>query len=589
MKVKAGWAASIRTTEARILEVSRKRWVVKPTAVEAEDLAAELKVSRIAAGLLIARGCGDPDLARRFLRPSLADLHSPLALRDMNLAVDRLLRAIRGGEKIEIHGDYDVDGTTSTVILKTAIEMAGGLCTFVIPHRLRDGYGLQLAAVERAARAGITLIVSVDTGIRASAIVERARELGIDVVVTDHHLPEGELPRAVAVINPNRDDCSYPNKGLCGVGVAFKLVEALLSRLDWDAAKLRRVLDSFLKLAAIGTVADVVPLTGENRAIVSLGLAGLRVVKNPGLRALLDAAGVAPGEQPTARQVGFQIAPRINAAGRIASADQVVELFFTRDQGRARQITEELQRLNSTRQAEEAGIVEEILQLCENEPVDESQFALVFSGVGWHRGVLGIVASRLVERFGRPAFVLGEDGGESAGSGRSIAGFHLLEALEGMRELFLKFGGHSHAAGLTLPADQVAIFRERLNRRAAACLTAEDLTPALEIDARAELSDLDDRLFAEMQALEPFGSGNRAPLFAAFGLEIESEPRVMKEKHVRVSLRQGRRTLSFTGFRFANRIGEFERGARIDAVFSMEEDSYNGGWAPTLRDVRRSL
>jgi single-stranded-DNA-specific exonuclease len=329
-----------------------------------------------------------------------------------------------------------------------------------------------------------------------------------------------------------------------------------------------------------------VPLTGENRAIVKLGLAGLTVVKNPGLRALLDASGVRAGESPTARQVGFQIAPRINAAGRMASADQVVELFFTRDEARAREIAEELQRLNSSRQAEEAGIIEEILERCESQPVEHSQFAVVFSGAGWHRGVLGIVAARLVERFGRPAFVLGEEGGEASGSGRSIAGFHLLDALDGMRDLFLKYGGHSHAAGLTMAEERVAIFRERLNARAANCLTPEDLRPALEIDACVSLTDLNDAFFAEMRALEPFGSGNRAPIFVACGLVVAGEPRLMKEKHLRVNLRQGSRTITFKGFHFAPRLQEFTAGSRLDAVFSLEEDSYTGRWLPILRDVR---
>lgn len=537
----------------------------------------------------MARGCGTAEQARRFLFPELSDLHAPEQLRDMEAGVARLMRAIRDGEPIEIHGDYDVDGTTSTVILKTAIEMAGGKCTFCIPHRLRDGYGIQLAAVERAAVAGVKLIVSVDTGIRAGAVVRRARELGMDTIVTDHHLPEEELPPAVAVINPNRADCTYPNKGLCGVGVAFKLVQALLSRQGWDEAKLRRVLDSFLKLAAIGTVADVVPLVGENRAIVKHGLAGLKTVSNPGLRALMATAGIAEGTAPSARQVGFQIAPRINAAGRMASADTIVELFFTRDAARAQEIADELQRLNSSRQAEEAGIVNEILEQCEREGVSDEQFALVFSCPGWHRGVLGIVASRLVERFHRPVLVLGEDNGEAAGSGRSIPGFHLLDALDSTRDLFKKYGGHSHAAGLTMDAGNVSQLRERLNTFASARLTKEDLVPAIEIDARLSLNDLDDRFFGDLRALEPFGAGNRAPVFAAFDLEVAGEPRLMKEKHVRVNLKAGGRSLTFKGFNFGGRVGEFEPGTRIDAAFSIEEDSYNGGWAAILKDVRASV
>jgi len=315
---------------------------------------------------------------------------------------------------------------------------------------------------------------------------------------------------------------------------------------------------------------------------VKLGLVGLRTVNNPGLRALLDSAGVESGSQPTARQVGFQIAPRINAAGRMASADRVVELFFTRDGARAREIAAELQRLNTERQAEEA----EIKEFCVNQPVDDTQFALVLSGAGWHRGVLGIVASRVVEQFGRPTFVLGEENGECVGSGRSIAGFHLLDALESMRDLFAKFGGHSHAAGLTLRADSVNAFRERLNARAASLLTLEDLQPSLEVDAVAKLSDLDDGFFDQLQALEPFGSGNRSPVFAAMDLEVESAPRLMKEKHLRVNLRQGSRSLNFKGFNFAHRLDEFAMGTRIDAAFALEEDSYNGGWSAILKDVR---
>jgi single-stranded-DNA-specific exonuclease len=580
--MKAEWADSIRTTEPR-------RWLFSTPDSGAAAIASSLNISVPLAQLLIARGCADPEQARRFLDPPLSDLHPPSALRDMEAGVNRLLQAVRERQRIEIHGDYDVDGTTSTVILKTAIEMAGGDCTFCIPHRLRDGYGIQLAAVERAAEAGVRLIVSVDTGIRASAIVRRAAELGVDVIVTDHHLPEEDLPPAIAVINPNRADCTYPNKGLCGVGVAFKLVEGLLSRLGWEPAKLRRVLDSFLKLAAIGTVADVVPLLGENRAIVRHGLAGLRVVNNPGLRALLHTAGIENGVAPSARQVGFQIAPRINAAGRMASADSVIELFFTRDAARATAIAEELQRLNSSRQAEEAGIVEEILALCQRDTVSDNQYALVFSGAGWHRGVLGIVASRLVERFHRPVFVLGENDGEAAGSGRSIPGFHLLDALDAMRNLFLKYGGHSHAAGLTMTASNVDEFRRCLNQHAVGCLTEQDLAPSLEIDARVALNDLDDRFYREIRSLEPFGAGNHSPILAAFNLEVSGEPRLMKEKHVRVNLRSNGLQVTFKGFNFGARVAEFAPGARIDAAFSIEEDSYNGGWAAILKDVRAAV
>src|SRR5579863_8743260 len=353
-------------------------WALPSGSDESASLAAALGITTPAAKVLCHRGLADPQAAGRFLRPSLDDLLDPLTLRDMPRAVERLRQAIRGGEKILIYGDYDVDGTTSVVLLTKAIELAGGAAEFHVPHRLKDGYGMRPEVVERAAEEGVRLIVSVDTGIRAAEVVRRANELGIDVIVTDHHLPEEELPPALAVLNPNRPDCDYPEKNLCGVGVAFKLVQALLARVDWPADKLRRILESFLKLVAIGTVADVVPLTGENRIIVKHGLNGLRAVRNPGLRALLDVAGFTGALIPTATQVAFRVAPRMNAAGRMASANDVIELFLTGDAVRAHTIAEQLHALNTERQKTEAEIVETILEQCAQTPVDDSQAALVF-------------------------------------------------------------------------------------------------------------------------------------------------------------------------------------------------------------------
>ena len=442
----------------------RSRWLLPSTdAALVTSLSAALGIPRAVAQILCARGFSAADAARSFLSPSLDNLHDPFLLRDMDRAVARIQRAIRDREPMEIHGDYDVDGTTSTVILKRAIEMAGGTVGFQIPNRFRDGYGMHASKVESAAANGIKLIISVDTGIRAAAVVARAQELGVDVIVTDHHLPEGVLPPAVAVLNPNRPDCTYPDKGLCGVGVAFKLVQALLQSLGWPDDKLRRVLASFLKIVAIGTVADVVPLTGENRVIVRHGLSGLRDVRNPGLRALLNVADFRNGQIPSATQIAFRIAPRINAAGRMEDARDVVELFLTDDPVKAKSLAEKLHLLNADRQQEEASIVEEIFAACEATPVTDSQAALVFCAPEWHRGVLGIVASRLVERYHRPVFVLSEEGGVAQGSGRSIAAFHLLAAMDSMPDVFIKYGGHHHAAGLTMDAARVAEFRERFN------------------------------------------------------------------------------------------------------------------------------
>ena len=570
------------------------RWLIpEGNAQEAEALAAALGIRLPAARVLLARELGDPDAARRFLQPSLADLHPPGSLRGMSEAVERLRRAISGGEQILIYGDYDVDGTTSVVILKKAIEMAGGAASFFVPHRLRDGYGMRADVVEKAAVEGIKLIVSVDTGIRAAEVVRRANELSIDVIITDHHLPEAELPPALAVLNPNRPDCAYPDKNLCGVGVAFKLVQALLASLDWPPDKLRRVTASFLKLVAIGTVADVVPLMGENRIIVKHGLSGLGDVRNPGLRALLDVAGFSGGRVPSSTSVAFRIAPRINAAGRMDTANAVIEMFLTGDPQRARALAEQLHTLNGERQQAEAEVTLQIVEECARVPVDDGQRALVFAADNWHRGVLGIVAARLVERFHRPVFVLSRDpeDGRAQGSGRSIRPFHLLEALEAMPELFERFGGHRQAAGVTLASDKVDLFRARFTEYAAARLTLEDLAPQVEFDAVLEFREIDERSVAEVFSLAPFGCGNPAPLFAALNVEVAGPPAVLKEKHLRVMLRQNGRTLVLKAWNFAERAAELQAGARVDVAFTLEDDSYAAArglpaWGAVLRDVR---
>jgi single-stranded-DNA-specific exonuclease len=570
------------------------RWLIPETKPqEAETLAAALGIGLPAARVLIARDLRDPGAARRFLRPSLADLHAPGELRGLPEAVARLRCAILQHQPILIYGDYDVDGTTSVVILKKAIELAGGAASFFVPHRLRDGYGMRSDVVEKAAADGVKLIISVDTGIRAAEVVRRANELAIDVIITDHHLPEAELPPALAVLNPNRPDCGYPDKNLCGVGVAFKLVQALLASLDWPAEKLRRVTESFLKLVAIGTVADVVPLMGENRIIVKHGLSGMGQVRNPGLRALLDVSGFTNGRLPSAMDVAFRIAPRINAAGRMDTANAVIEMFITDDPERARVLAQQLHTLNTERQQAEAEVTAQIVEECVLTPIGDGQRALVFAADNWHRGVLGIVASRLVERYHRPVFVLSHnpEDGTAQGSGRSIRPFHLLEALESMPELFERFGGHRQAAGLTLPSDKVDLFRARLNDFAAARLTLDDLAPQVEIDATLEFSEINERSVAELFSLAPFGCGNPAPKFVAFDVEVAGPPVLMKEKHLRLMLRQNGRTLALKAWNFAERACDLPAGARVDVIFTLENDAYAAarglpGWGAVLRDCR---
>jgi single-stranded-DNA-specific exonuclease len=571
---------------------SPSRWALTPVSgADAARLAAALGVGLPAASVLCARGFSDPDRARAFLSPSLHDLHDPFLMLGMGEAVARLRQAIAAGERILIYGDYDVDGSTAIVILKKAIEMAGGLVSHFIPHRLRDGYGLHGEAIERAAHDGVRLIVSVDTGIRAAEAVRLARSLGMDVIVTDHHLPEAELPPAAAILNPNRPGCGYPEKNLCGAGVAFKLIQALLASCGWPRERIERVTASFLKLVAIATVADVVPLIGENRVIVKHGLSGLAAVRNPGLRALLEVAGFPPPAAPTATQVAFRVAPRINAAGRMDSAMHVIEMFTTPDAERARSLAQLLHDLNAGRQQTETEIVEAVLEECARAPITDRQAALVFCGDNWHRGVLGIVASRLLERFHRPIVVLSAENGLAQGSGRSIAQFHLLDALDAMPELFIKYGGHSHAAGLTLAAGDVPRFRERFNEYAAARLTAADFVAERRIDAPLSLADLNDRAVAEVLAIGPFGNGNPDPVFAVYAAQIAGPPAVWKDKHLRFAVRQNGRTMMVKAWGFAGRIQEFEPGACVDLALSVEQDSFSAaqglpGWSLSLRDVR---
>lgn len=556
-----------------------------------KEFAQGLRIRMPAAQALWNRGYRDAPSARAFLAAPIEALHDPFRLAGMHAAAERLAGAIRSRQPVLLYGDYDVDGTSSVVILKKAIEIAGGTASFHVPHRLKDGYGMRSDVVDDAAASGVRLIVSVDTGIRAGDVVRHASSLGIDVIVTDHHLPEAELPPALAVLNPNRPDCAYPEKNLCGAGVAFKLVHALFLTLGWPADRIVKLLDSFLKLVAIATIADVVPLTGENRIIVKRGLDGLKSVRNPGLRALLDVAGLTEGALPSAGQVAFRIAPRINAAGRMATATDVIDLFTTEDPERAKVLAEQLHKLNQERQEAEHSIVRAILAECEQSPVSADQRALVFSGAGWHRGVVGIVASRIVERFCRPVFVLGEEGEMAQGSGRSIRAFHLLDALESMPDIFTKFGGHRQAAGLTMPSSRVAEFRERFEAYAATRLTAEDLRPTVELDGAVSAADLDDQSAAEVLSLAPFGFGNPAPVFALFGAEIAGPPAAMGEKGVRVRLRHQGRNLQVKAWGYSAASPEFAPGSVIDIAVAIEDDAYSAArgyspWCLTVKDVR---
>jgi single-stranded-DNA-specific exonuclease len=509
--------------------------------------------------------------------------------------VARIQEAVRGSERILLNGDYDVDGTCSVVILKQCLDLLGGRVDFHVPHRLKDGYGMRAEAVQRAAQDGVRLIVSADTGIRAADAVRQGNALGIDTIVTDHHLPEAGLPPALAVLNPNRPDCAYPNKHLCGAGVVLKLVQALLAASGFAEARCAALLASFLKLVAIATVADIVPLTGENRVMVHHGLSGLRRVRNPGLQSLLATAGFEEGECPSAHAVAFRLAPRINAAGRMATARDVVELFLTKDTKRARELAEQLDVFNRERQEVEREIVEAIVKGCEASPREGSAF--VFAGADWHLGVLGIVASRLVERFYRPVFVLSDAVSQTgepmlSGSGRSIPGFHLLEALENMPEVFSRFGGHRQAAGVTLLAERLEEFRSRFEQYACERLTPDDLCRRHAIDAAVSFAELSERAIQQVLLLGPFGLGNPAPLFYAQAAEVAGPPKALQDgKHFDVPLRHDGRLLFCKAWNFAGRAELLAPGAKLDLLFQIQDDAFSrkrgyGSWCISLKDVR---
>jgi single-stranded-DNA-specific exonuclease len=487
------------------------------------------------ARLLVMRGIADSDSANRFLNPALAHLHSPYSMTGMKTAITRLEAAVERKQGILIYGDYDVDGTTAIIILKTAIELCGGSADFHVPHRIHEGYGMKDDIIERAAAKGVRLIISVDTGIRALTAAENAGRLGVDLIVTDHHLPGHDgLPAALAVLNPNQPGCGYPCKALCGAGVAFKLAQALMER-KLDRHDQSRLLTSFLKVVAIATIADAVPLVDENRVFAKLGLEALRSPVNIGLKALLEVAQL--GARPlTSGEVAFRIAPRLNAAGRMDVARDVVELFSVKDPLRARQLAAHLDKLNGDRQEEERRILAEIDSRFEQEPALADCYCLVIDGEAWHRGVIGITATRVVERYGRPTLVISRDGDEAHGSGRSIRAFHLLDALESCRTLFTRYGGHSHAVGFSLPAALVPDLRRHLESYARTHLAPADFEPAIDLDAELPLEQITPQWFEVLSRLEPFGQGNPEPIFSAEAVRLMAPARVLKDKHAKLKL-----------------------------------------------------
>ncbi|GAB4258358.1 MAG: single-stranded-DNA-specific exonuclease RecJ [Deferrisomatales bacterium] len=556
-----------------------RRWIVKDVDAGArEHLSRALGVSRLAAGLLVARGVADSEAARAFLHPSLSDLPDPGGIAGMGRAAERIARAVRSGETVWVYTDYDVDGVTSAALLGAFFRECGAPFRTRLPRRDREGYGLHPDALREMAAAGASLVVTADCGITAVAQARLARELGVDLVITDHHTPGPELPAAAAVVNPKLPGSTYPGAALAGVGVAWNLAAAVRRRLREEGfyhggaePDLRRLLD----LVALGTVADVVPLRGANRILVAHGLRQINRTPRIGVDALKTVAGV-QGEIK-AGHIGFQLGPRLNAAGRLQGPQEALDLLASDDPGAARELARVLDGLNRRRQEEEQGILEGAEDRVRREGWWPERWSLVVEQPGWHPGVIGIVASRLVDRFHRPAVVLSVEGERAKGSARSIPGLDLYDALAACGDLLKRFGGHAAAAGLELAADRVEAFRERFETAVRERLSPEDLTPVLHLDGEASFGEIDGEAVQELARLEPFGYGNPTPVLLTRGVGVlDVRPIGRDGRHLKFRVEQEGRRFDAVAWRKAETLAHVRPGTAVDLAHTPQINLWNG-------------
>ncbi len=525
------------------------------------------------ARLLLGRGLESELDIRKFLSPSLDDLHDPFLMPDMQKAVDRLGKAISGGEKILVHGDYDADGMSAAALLTHAIRRLGASVETFVPHRTRDGYDLSEAGLERAARIGASLIVTADCGITALDAVARAGRQGRDVIITDHHRPGPRLPSAVAAVNPMRRESEYPFPDLAGVGVAFKLMQALFDRAGISSSEANQHLD----LVALGTVADQMPLYGENRILVRAGLRALAMSRKPGVRSLLTRVGALDGDAVDTEHISFRIAPRLNSVGRMGSADSGVKLLMTWDHGEAERLAADLERANAERRQADQRVYEQVEEQIAKRFDPEQDRAVVVWGDDWHPGVIGIVASRIVDMTHRPAIVVSFDGEIGRGSGRSIDGFQLHAALEELSGHLERFGGHQMAAGLSIRRDRIEQFAEGLKAIAAREIAPVVGRKAIQIDAELSISEADRSLLTWLGRASPFGAGNPAPIFLARSVQIRDVQAVGPDRaHLRCVLADEQHSLDAIGFGLGSAQQLAGSGGRFDVLYHFEENRWNG-------------
>jgi len=537
-----------------------------------KEMAVSLEITPLVARLLLARGIKTAEEARLFLDPKMDDCHDPFSMKDMDAIVVRLERALREKERIMVYGDYDVDGITGTALLWRSLSYLGGDITWYLPNRAREGYGISPSGIEEAQKRGVKLIISVDCGITAHQEVELAGTLGIDCIITDHHEPKESLPKAVAVLDPKRPDCSYRYKELAGVGVAYKMLQGLYRHLGLDEGQLQENLD----LVALGTLADIVPLTGENRVLAKYGLEKIRSSSKPGIRALLEVTGLT-GKPLDSGQIVFMLAPRINAVGRIGEADSALRLLITENQDEAFAIARTLDQENRKRKEIDDQILADAVNMVKKRVDLEQDMVIVLESETWHQGVIGIVASRLVEQFYRPTILIAVDGDKGKGSARSIAAFHLHEALKGCQEHLLGFGGHKYAAGMSIEAAKIPEFRQKLNQIAKQTLSSDDLIPTQVLDALVDLDEVDFDTARSFAKFAPFGPGNRHPVLASQQLRVVGSPYIVGKNHLKFKVKQKQRVFDTIGFSFGDALDEIEDpDASLDMAFVLEENEWQG-------------
>lgn len=545
-------------------------WILHPAGEEAKALSLELGIPNPIAQILVNRNIDDPDEAHRFLFGKLDLLHDPFLMEGIREATVRIRKAISSGEKIIIFGDYDVDGILSVVSLSKALQSMGGKVEYFIPDRIKQGYGIKEEYVDVVLQKKASLVISVDCGIKAVGFVEKAREQGIDVIITDHHQPGSSLPQAYAILNPVLNSSGYPDRDLAGIGVVFKLIQAML-----EEDKKSNLAPHYLKLVSIGTIADVARLKGENRLMVKYGLSALDNVSNTGLKSLMRNCGLS-GKKITAGDVGFRIGPRINAAGRLGLADIAVQLFFSESEEKIQDLVKQLDTLNSERQKIEEKILAQSVSQIRNKALDKKYKLLILGCEEWHRGVIGIVASRLKDRFHHPIILFSYRDGKAYGSGRSIKEFSLIDCLENSRAHLLNYGGHILAVGCELTRDNMIGFKEAVNSFAEERISEQDLTRKIRIDVEIRFSDLDASFLEYLSMLSPFGIGNPKPVFLTQRAEVIGEPRKLTGKHSKFLLRQNSKIFEALGWGKGEWADTIRAGDYVDLVYSLQYSRYQG-------------